>query len=61
MNTRYRIYLIFFLSIGIVFLLIGIVKGIEQHHLQDLLSFTNEQVRDFLNAYYHGFPKPWET
>lgn len=42
-------------------MLIGIVKGTEFGHLKDILSFNNEQIRDFLEPYYHGFPKPWET
>ena len=58
MNTRARIYLIFFLSIGIIFLLIAIVH--QQADLYETIStFTETQVKDFLNTYVAGFPRPW--
>jgi len=58
MNTRARIYLIFFLSIGIIFLLIAIVH--QQVSLYETIStFTETQVKDFLNTYVAGFPRPW--
>ncbi len=57
MNTRARIYLIFFLSIGLIFLLIAIV---QQATLYDTINtFTETQVKDFLNTYVAGFPRPW--
>ncbi|MCG3226377.1 MAG: hypothetical protein H7645_05600 [Candidatus Heimdallarchaeota archaeon] len=58
MNTRARIYLIFFLSIGIIFLLIAIVH--QQVNLYETINtFTETQVKDFLNTYVAGFPRPW--
>lgn len=58
MNTRARIYMIFFLSIGIIFLLIAIVHQ-QATFYETINTFTETQVKDFLNTYVAGFPRPW--
>ncbi|MCG3215555.1 MAG: hypothetical protein KAS63_02480 [Candidatus Heimdallarchaeota archaeon] len=59
MNTRHRIYLIFFLSIGIIFLIIALVQNQHIAGYDIFSNFTSEQVQDFLNTYTTGFPRPW--
>jgi len=60
MNTRARIFLIFFLSIGIILLIIAIVQSTQQIGLyQDIATFTEDQVKDLIGTYTAGFPKPW--
>ncbi|MHA1406920.1 MAG: hypothetical protein ACTSSG_06020 [Candidatus Heimdallarchaeaceae archaeon] len=56
MNTRHRIYLVFFLALGIIFLLIAIVHQQLDHYL--LRNFTENQVKDILDTYTTGFPRP---
>jgi len=59
MSARSRINLLFFLSIGIIFLIIAIVVP-EQMGMYELISdFNDELVKDFLSAYLNGFPHPW--
>ncbi|MHA2357233.1 MAG: hypothetical protein ACXABK_00505 [Candidatus Heimdallarchaeaceae archaeon] len=60
MNTRARIFLIFFLSIGIILLLIAIVQSTQQIGLyQEIATFTEDQVQNLIDTYTAGFPKPW--
>ncbi len=59
MSARSRINLLFFLSIGIIFLIIAIVVP-EQMGMYELISdFNDKSVKDFLSAYLNGFPHPW--
>lgn len=59
MSARSRINLLFFLSIGVIFLIIAIVVP-EQMGMYKLISdFNDELVKDFLKAYLNGFPHPW--
>ena len=57
MNARNRIYLIFFLAIGIIFLIIAIVQG-QIVRYTEISSFTDFLIKDFLSAYVTGFPNP---
>jgi len=57
MNARNRIYLIFFLAIGIIFLIIAIVQG-QIVRYTEISSFTDFFIKDFLSAYVTGFPNP---
>ncbi len=58
MNARARIFLIFFISIGIIFLIIAIVQ--YQSLIYDHIShFTEIELKSFLDTYISGIPKPW--
>jgi hypothetical protein len=57
MNARNRIYLIFFLAIGIIFLIIAIVQS-QILWYEQISSFTDFVIKDFLGAYVSGFPNP---
>ena len=57
MNARNRIYVIFFLAIGIIFLIIAIVQG-QILRYEAISSFTDFVMRDFLSTYVTGFPNP---
>ncbi|MCG3223499.1 MAG: hypothetical protein H7647_03465 [Candidatus Heimdallarchaeota archaeon] len=57
MNTRSRIYVIFFLSIGLIFLLIAIVQN-QIDHYAAIQTFTQANIIDFLDTYTTGFPRP---
>lgn len=58
MNARARIFLIFFISIGIIFLIIAIVQH-QTLYYESITHFTQDKMKDFLDAYVSGFPKPW--
>jgi len=58
MNARARIFLIFFISIGIIFLIIAIVQH-QAWYYDQLPLFSEGNMKDFLEAYISGIPKPW--
>lgn len=58
MNARARIFLIFFISIGIIFLIIAIVQAQFSDYAKISL-FTENDMKSFLEAYLSGIPKPW--
>ncbi|MFW9852371.1 MAG: hypothetical protein ACFFDS_05485 [Candidatus Thorarchaeota archaeon] len=59
MNTRERIYLTFFLSIGIILLLIAIVMSQTTYYEQISNFVLNTDIRNFLTPYLAGFPTPF--
>ena len=59
MKARSRIYMIIALSIGIIFLIIAIVQN-QIVEFANITNFGETEVKDFLDAYVVGFPKPWE-
>ena len=58
MNARARIFLIFFISIGIIFLIIAIVQH-QSWFYEQITLFTEDNMKSFLDTYVSGFPKPW--
>ena len=59
MNTRERIYLIFFLSIGIILLLIAIVQ-LQALFYDQISNYASDPlIRSFLTPYIAGFPSPF--
>jgi len=48
---------IFFLSIGLIFLLIAIVQN-QIDHYAAIQTFTQANIIDFLDTYTTGFPRP---
>ncbi|MHA1200496.1 MAG: hypothetical protein ACTSQF_14335 [Candidatus Heimdallarchaeaceae archaeon] len=58
MNARARIFLIFFMSIGIIFLIIAIVQH-QAWFYEQISLFSEGNMKSFLDAYISGIPKPW--
>ncbi|MCE7741981.1 MAG: hypothetical protein GOP50_05940 [Candidatus Heimdallarchaeota archaeon] len=58
MNARARIFLIFFMSIGIIFLIIAIVQH-QALYYDSFSLFSEAKLKDFLDVYVSGIPKPW--
>ncbi len=58
MKARDRLYLVISLSIGILFLILAIVQN-QFDVLGEIAEFTEEEIKQFIDVYIHGFPHPW--